>query len=105
MSIETILSDGVAHFGAGMTVSLLDYISYRIANRKDDRILAKKQCFRSIELLLDANQPQSVMQETDNAKELNTENVPAESQVAVMDKNSLQYANNVDAVRDRKSVV
>jgi len=53
MGLENITADAMAHFGTGVGLSLLDYITAKLANPKSDRLERKKSCLESIDFLLD----------------------------------------------------
>jgi hypothetical protein len=83
MALEQLANDAMAHFGGGITVALVDYVSFIATNPKEERIAKRQECVKSIELVLD-----------------NTVKQPDQNQpVAFVEKDSLQYAKNVETVR------
>ncbi|KYK25536.1 hypothetical protein AYK26_05885 [Euryarchaeota archaeon SM23-78] len=107
-----ILYDGLLHFGAGVALSWADYATCRAINRKTDRVEQKKECLESIELLLDSNaaqaQPAEVVEiegkpvgnEEKQEKKTLEENVSENTGRPSMNKDSMQYALNVEQVKD-----
>lgn len=100
-----ILTDLAWHYVAGITIAGVDYATYRVANPKEKRLEEKRQCFKSIAYLLDANaspvQTAEVTDLSDKLKEAEGEApktmVPVE---AIPPKDSRQYAINVELVKD-----
>lgn len=80
MQIEVIFADSIAHAGAGMVASLLDFLSTAVTNPKAKRCQYKQTCLQAIEMILDAEQPQTASPE--------------------FAKDSIAYAEQVTAVRD-----
>ena len=54
MSLETILTDALAHAGAGVALSFADYLSSQLTNPKAARLQRKQACLQSIEAILDS---------------------------------------------------
>ncbi len=54
MSIETMLTDALAHAGAGIALAFADYLSSQFANPKTARLQRKQACLQSIETILDS---------------------------------------------------
>ena len=105
-----ILNDGLLHFGAGVALSWADYATYRAIHRKTDRMERKTACLESIDLLLDADSPElepaeagtveknpSAGKEKQAAAESGQEKDVAKTR---LDKGSVQYALNVDQVKN-----
>lgn len=84
--IEFLMTDMGKHYAAGLTVSMLDYTTYKLRNGKEKRIKEKRECLESIERLLDSETGTSTG--SDNTSE------------NVIEKNSKQYATNVESVKD-----
>ncbi len=89
MAIETILTDALAHGGSGIVLSLLDFVTSKVANPKAARLEQKKKCLTSIEVLLDS----------ESAQEEPTPN-PSQEGNYVVSKDSVEYAQHVTAIRD-----
>jgi hypothetical protein len=68
MALEALITDGIAHAGAGVALSLLDFITYKLTNPKTRRLEQKKECLRAIEALLDTEKPQEKISEEDEEK-------------------------------------
>ena len=52
MTTDTTLTDGLGHFGAGVVIALLDYITYAAANPSAERIERKTDCLEAMEAIL-----------------------------------------------------
>ncbi len=109
MALETLLTDGLVHVGAGIGLAMLDFLTYRVGNPKDERLKRKTKCLAAIEVLLDtenslAPSPQPSFDAT--IKEEQEEPTPTPSQegndeeVHVASKDSVEYAGHVTAVCD-----
>lgn len=68
MALEALITDGIAHAGAGVALSLLDFITYKLANPKARRLEQKKECLRAIEALLDTEKSQESTADEDEEK-------------------------------------
>jgi len=68
MALEALITDGIAHAGAGVALSLLDFITYKLANSKARRLEQKKECLRAIETLLDTEKSQEITADEDEEK-------------------------------------
>jgi hypothetical protein len=68
MALEALITDGIAHAGAGVALSLLDFITYKLANPKTRRLEHKKECLRAIEMLLDTEKSQKITADEDEEK-------------------------------------
>ncbi|MGA1869946.1 MAG: hypothetical protein ACMUJM_15540 [bacterium] len=79
----SITADALGHLGGGIVISLLDYATYRIANQQEARIARKKECIKSIDVLLEAEKQEPDIENT-----------------AEVGKDSVQYALNVEAVKE-----
>ncbi|MCB9359642.1 hypothetical protein H6503_06955 [Candidatus Woesearchaeota archaeon] len=95
MSIEMIIGDMIQHGLAGMAFPVLDYVSTRATNPRDKRMEKKTEVLQSISRLLDAEKesqavPPESLAETDES--LNAS--------PLIPKGSLQYAENVQVVRE-----
>ena len=77
------LSDALAHFMAGVFVSVLDFFTSRVSEKKADRIESLKQCLVSIDSILSSR--------------------PGAGNEAAspppLDRGSMQYALNIHAVK------
>ena len=93
MAFETLLSDGMAHTGAGIALALLDFITSKVANPKRARLEQKKRCLEAIEVLLDTEKsPQLISTEGDQEENgVDVHTVP---------RDSVQYAEHVATVRE-----
>lgn len=85
MSLETILTDALAHAGAGVALAFADYLSSQLTNPKAARLQRKQACLQSIEILLDS--------ETDAAP------TAATVERRVVPKESVEYAEHVARVQ------
>lgn len=86
MAIELMLTDAVAHAGAGVALALLDYLSSKLANPKDARMARKRQCLQSIDALLDAEEP-------------TPPDSQGEAERRVLPKDSVEYAGHIANVQ------
>jgi hypothetical protein len=68
MALEALITDGIAHAGAGVALSLLDFITYKLTNPKARRLEQKKECLRAIEALLDTEKSQEKTAEEEEEK-------------------------------------
>jgi hypothetical protein len=84
MALETVITDGIAHAGAGVALSLLDFITYKLANPKARRLEHKKECLRAIETLLDTEKSQEITADEEEGKTpisgKDSEKAPAETE-------------------------
>ena len=92
MALESLVTDGMAHIGSGIALSLLDFITSKVANPKTVRLDRKKHCLAAIEILLDTESPQTPS-ESDESEE-----APVETHSIA--KDSVQYAEHIATVRD-----
>ncbi len=83
MEAPTIVQDMSQHFGAGVAVSLGDYLLYRAAysRRKEEVIEANQRCLESIIRVIEAEKS-------------------AAGGATVMATDSLQYAENIRTIRE-----
>jgi hypothetical protein len=82
MALETYVWDGIGHAAAGVTFSVLDYVTYQLTNPKAKRINDKEACVGSIDLILD---------NTDKSDG----DVPA--------NDAMEYAMNIKSIREYMS--
>ena len=68
MALEALITDGIAHAGAGVALSLLDFITYKLTNPKTRRLEQKKECLQAIEALLDTEKLQEKTADEDEEK-------------------------------------
>jgi len=120
MAIETILTDGIAHAGAGVALSLLDFLTSKLANPRAGRLEHKKACLQAIEILLDTEQSQpassspssgseqtstQASEQTSQQTSEGSEQTSAQASAQVLqrrnlEKDSTPYAEHVTTVRD-----
>lgn len=102
MAIESLLTDVLAHAGSGVVLSLLDFVTSRVANPKSDRLERKKQCLISIDTLLDSEPSQLPQNAADSSSEQTQTEETSASAVEhhPIPKDSLEYAEHVNAVRN-----
>ena len=96
MALEFFVSDALAHTGAGIALSLLDFISAKLANPKAARLERKQQCLAAIEVLLDTETPPKTerISGEEEAKEA------PKKEIFTIAKDSVEYAEYVKQVRD-----
>ena len=96
MAMEALLTDGFAHVGAGIALSLIDFFTYKVANPKDSRLQQKKQCLGAIEVLLDSERAQK----PDEQPSSSSHDEHTVEEVHIVSKDSIHYAEHVHVVRD-----
>ena len=94
MAFEFFVSDALAHTGAGVALSLLDFISAKLANPKAARLERKQQCLAAIEVLLDTETPPKTERISGGEEET------PKKEVFTVAKDSVEYAEYVTQVRD-----
>jgi hypothetical protein len=110
MAIEIIVTDGIAHAGVGVVLSLLDFFTYKLANPKARRMEQKKACLQAIEILLDTEKPQAtkaIAEPPSDTPPANLEGEPdsppteeGSPQSEKLQKDSTEYAEQIATVRD-----
>ena len=94
MALEFFISDVLAHTGAGVALSLLDFISAKLANPKAARLERKQQCLAAIEVLLDTETPPKTERISGEEEEA------PKKEVFTVAKDSVEYAEYVRQVRE-----
>ncbi len=118
MAIETVLTDALAHGGSGIALSLLDFVTSKVANPKAARLEQKRECLTSIEVLLDSESAQEeptpnpsqegnrsgqdarAPRESTPDPSLRQAHDTAQEGNYVVSKDSVEYAQHVTAIRD-----
>ncbi len=106
MALETFVTDGLAHIAAGVGIATLDFLTYRVANPKDERLNRKTRCLASIEVILDTEKSLDRTAEPSFEEAVKDEQggaaLPSDEkpEAHIVPKDSLEYAQHVANVQN-----